>query len=319
MVTKENFIQQMQSDTGFDSGICEQVWQCIDSDKYDEFRDEFFKLYRTLTIDQLTANFQVFAPFYNIVHTDKVAGGMGRGEVACVLALKDSRTGGTVEHDVIVGDRLYEVKELEDDMFRPAKYGNAFNFMFTEHIQRFYRDIVSYSQFHSDIWAHVEPIADQSDRVASGYEWPVKTSLSAWYETFKLLHECIKPIQSDTIAIKTSEAATFIEVPMKILDILADYDKMANMLTMDPDVFQWKLQRHRYVANPEYFIDDLRDIRDGFFDKIDSLICFAKGKPAEPIICKKEDFCIFALSQGQYRFRLKDRKASHKYDFLQKQ
>jgi hypothetical protein len=316
MVTKEEFISQLQEDSGFDHDICEQVWQQIL-----ELDDatEFFQLYRTLTLDDLQTHFHVFAPFYRIVHTDKVAGGMGRGEVACVLALKDSRTGGTVDHDIIVGNKLYEVKELEDDMFRPAKYGNAFNFLFTARIQQFYRDIVPYAHLHDDVYPIIQPIEDQSVRVASGYEWPVKTSLAAWYKAFCELHAIRKEVEQEWVTVKSDRAVTAIRLPFKVLTLLEQFDDITKTLALDPDVFHWKIGNHPYVLNPDQFIDDLRDIRDGFFTKIDSLICFAKGGETLPLICSKEDFCIFALSQGQYRFRLKDKRASHKYEFLQNQ
>ena len=101
---------------------------------------EFTKNYRRHTIDSfMSTGYKAFSKFYDILPTGKSAPGMGKGEIQVLLAVNDSRPGGTAMHDIVMPNGEWEVKEIgklpkvtksgnlgkapDGKTFRPAKNG----------------------------------------------------------------------------------------------------------------------------------------------------------------------------------------------------
>lgn len=79
----------------------------------DEERIEFNNNYRTHTIETfLNGGYAPFTKFFNILDLESSGGSMGRGEVEVLLAVRDAMSGGTSQHDVIIGKSEWEVKEV---------------------------------------------------------------------------------------------------------------------------------------------------------------------------------------------------------------
>ena len=75
----------------------------------------------------------------------------------------------------------------------------------------------------------------------------------------------------------------------------------------------------KLVRRPEEFIEQLINIRNSFFDGVLGLIYFQKGEGGKPYIGTADDFVVYAVSQGQYRFRIKTASSVSKRAFLKKQ
>lgn len=79
----------------------------------DEERIEFNTNYRTHSIDSfLQGGYLPFIKFFNILDHESSGGSMGRGEVEVLLAVRDSLSGGTGKHDILIGKTEWEVKEI---------------------------------------------------------------------------------------------------------------------------------------------------------------------------------------------------------------
>ena len=105
-------------------------------------KDAFQKSFRKLSIKQFINNgYKPFLKFFDILGDVK---GLGRGEIQILLGVQDSRTGGTAQHDIVMPNGEYEVKELTKmGDFDPAKAGdvNSHNNL-TMPIRDFYDNII---------------------------------------------------------------------------------------------------------------------------------------------------------------------------------
>ena len=68
--------------------------------------------------------------------------GFGRGELATLMGIKGSQSGGTAEHDLKVGGTTIEVKEVVGKTIRPAKSGMAARMPWSKQIRSLYQDAV---------------------------------------------------------------------------------------------------------------------------------------------------------------------------------
>ena len=92
---------------------------------------------RTLTLDKfINGGWELFKPFFDIIIS-----GFGRGELMCVMAIKDSRSGGTAEKDLFISSGpksgMWEVKE-DPTGIRMAQAGAAQKFKYVKNIRKFY-------------------------------------------------------------------------------------------------------------------------------------------------------------------------------------
>jgi hypothetical protein len=92
---------------------------------------------RTLTLDKfVSGGWKTFEKFFDITIQ-----GFGRGELMCVMAIKDSRSGGTAEKDLFIASGpksgMWEVKE-DPTGIRMAQAGAAQKFNYVKRIRKFY-------------------------------------------------------------------------------------------------------------------------------------------------------------------------------------
>jgi len=76
-------------------------------------KQRFDDNYRKHSIDSyIDHGYLAFKKFYWVTDRSKSAGGLGRGEIQTLLAVKDSKSGGTSQHDIVLPDGQWEVKEV---------------------------------------------------------------------------------------------------------------------------------------------------------------------------------------------------------------
>jgi len=110
--------------------------------KYNELSDsekENFKSnFRSHSIESyVQSGWKPFKDFF-MVNIGGARGGMGNGEVPILLAVKDSKPGGTAQHDIVMSNGEWEVKEIKSGKFDPAKSGLVSKFELTIKIKNFY-------------------------------------------------------------------------------------------------------------------------------------------------------------------------------------
>jgi hypothetical protein len=112
---------QILKDAGLSDDILDKIGT-IFNNEYDKNPNYLSKFtqdnFRGKNIEDIKTIFKLFPEFVDIKDT-----GLGRGEIATIIGVKDSRSGGTAEKDIHVGDNIYDVKELSAGEFRTASGG----------------------------------------------------------------------------------------------------------------------------------------------------------------------------------------------------
>ena len=315
----------------------------------------FNKNFRTHTIESFVAEgWKAFKEFF-LVNVGGARGGMGNGEISILLGVKDSMPGGTGFHDIIMKNGEWEVKELKSGKFDPAQAGLANKFEITPKIQDFYKKIVEPIRNIGDPYEALHHLVDPNSAddlkklirifetrfeeaidpgMFSKFEWK-KTAFHNWYEGFKELHNIFYKTKLDSDVKDTrltvdsdgnKEAYWISDDDAEQIELSAGEDAPAVIAVGDAvdnintNVIVWfkRLERNEFVKNPQTFLFELNKIKNEFFGEILGLIWYNYRNP-EPHIAKPEDFVIDQLSQGRYRFVLKNIPSSTGYEYLQKQ
>lgn len=213
------------SEIGLSDDIVNQI-QNIYDDLSNEEKQEFDKNFRKHSIDSFfSGGYKPFMKFYSILPSGKAAGGMGRGEIQVLLAVNDSMPGGTAQHDIVLSNGQWEVKEIgkvaemtkagvlgkepEAKTFRPAKAGMPQQGDLLTKIQNFYDDIViPYSELADPFeflkhvvepgsWNRLEQFISILDKifvpliskVKEGREISYASGWNIMYQSFKIMHK----------------------------------------------------------------------------------------------------------------------------------
>ena len=315
----------------------------------------FNENFRTHTIESFVAQgWQAFKEFF-LVNVGGARGGMGNGEISILLGVQNSKPGGTASHDIVMSNGEWEVKELKSGKFDPAKDGLATRYDLTPKIKDFYKDLVTPIADIGDPYEALRHLVDPSsaeelkklirifetrfeasiepDKLAS-FEWK-KTAMHNWYEGFKELHNIFYRTKLDT-DVKDTRLTVNTDGNKKsywISDDDAEQIKLSSgedtraaidigdaVDNINTNVVIWfkRLERHEFVKNPQNFLFNLSEIKNKFFSGILGLIWY-KYRDPKPNIGKPEDFVIDNVSQGRYRFVLKNIPSSQGYEYLQRQ
>ena len=311
-------------------------------------QENFVKQFRSNNVKTfVNSGYKAFEKFFDIIPTGKSTVGMGRGEVMCVLGITNSRSGGTAEHDVIVSGDPYEVKQLSDGSLDPADYGKISKHILTEEINTFYRQLViPYYKFDmrdvllSDLTGEPEKIENILDIFEENF--PEKspggkniymgseityTIFDKWYTGFTALSKLmdkslldglpqnrmtIKGSVDNTYWIDDDAAAAIAnanandQVTISVGEEITNENRYAS-------IWLQRMIQSKFISNPDYFIDELRRFRDGFFgEEIAGLIYF-NGKDTTPYIGNADEFATTHITRGVYRIGLKTRYTKYKH------
>lgn len=187
---------------------------------------QFDKNFRKHNVQSfINGGYKPFIKFFNILPTGKSAAGMGRGEIQVLLAVADSKFGGTVSHDIVMSNGQWEVKEIgkaakltkkgvlgkepEAKTFRPGKAGMPQQGDLLSKLRDFYADVViPYSEM-PDAFESLKHVVEPAshDRLRSflkildnifiplmtkiqeGREISYETGWQQIYSAFKLMHD----------------------------------------------------------------------------------------------------------------------------------
>lgn len=317
---------------------------------------EFNKNYRVHTIESYVATgYKAFKKFF-FVNVGGARGGMGNGEISVLLGVANSKPGGTAQHDIVLPEGQWEVKELgKGNKFDPAAEGLSSKFALTEKIQNFYKDIVIPVDQIGDPYEQLHHLVDPSsheqlkrlimifetrfseaidlDKLQS-LEWK-KSAMFNWYNGFKELHDIFYKTKLDTsvkdtrLTVNTdgNEDSYWIDdTDANFIRQNAGTNNTANILVGDlvsnqnTDIIIWfkRIARNEFIREPNNFIAQLNKIKSAFFNNIAGLIWYAIKDPV-PHIGTSSDFAVDTVSQGRYRFVLKNTSANTGYSYIEQQ
>ncbi len=332
--------------------VCLTIYNALSESE----KQQFDKNFRTHTVESYVAGGYIpFIKFFPVVLEQKARGGMGRGEVQTLLALKDATPGGTERHDIILPGIEWELKETKGGKFDPAKAGIAVKFELTKLLQNFYDTIVYPMAELGDPYDVLKDLVDpvaldplkklvhiiehnfedsiDSDKFLT-YEWK-KSAWVNWYSGFKQLHEIFYKTKLDTSVRDTrltinkdTETSSYwvSDDDAEKIELGAGESNPTSIMigtnvnSTNKNIVIWfkQIERNIFVKNPNQFITQLNIIKRSFFDEA-GLIWYATENPAIPHIGLPENFAIDSLSQGRYRFVYKDASAARGIDYLQDQ
>jgi hypothetical protein len=227
-----------------------------------EERAEFDKNFRIHSIETfLSGGYKPFIKFYNIINTEKSTGDMGFGEIQVLLAVKNSMPGGTAQHDIIMPDGEWEVKQIGTSKsvnqltFRPAKAGMPQQGDLLTQLREFYRDVVIPFASMGDPLRELQQLVDENSRdnlrkflqILTDYFVPNIDRLSAgreisyvplnnMYTAFKQLNNIFwqtdldSDVQDTRLAIKSKNMTSTYWISDD------DYEKIKNNAGTDDDV-----------------------------------------------------------------------------------
>lgn len=287
--------------------------------------------------------------------------GLGRGELQILLSVKGSKSGGTGDKDIKLGNDKYEVKELTSDFdFDPAKDGMVTKFALTYSIQDFYRDTVDIF-FEQDGIVDIqslETVVEESSYEAlkkivdiletrfkdyTGEKIRVFREVSYkpfnnMYEGFKTLNQIFKKtaidsdMQDSRVTVKQGGDKETFWVSSDDAEKIKLASGNPNTITINVGdkidsesrnslIWLKRLERHPFVQDPEKMLEELQEPRDDFFEgtqPLAGLIWFYQGNP-EPNLTIGSDKTAFItrnVTRGNYRYALKEKQPTSKYQFM---
>jgi len=318
---------------------------------------EFNKNFRKHSIQSfVNSGWKAFAKFF-FVNVIGSRGGMGNGEISILLGVKASKPGGTAQHDIVLSNGEWEVKEFgkSGQKFDPASEGLASKFELTTKIRDFYKNIVNPIKDIGDPYESLKQLVDPDSAedlkklimiletrfesvidpvMFAKLEWK-KTAMHSWYEGFKELNTIFYKTNLDTnvkdtrLTVNTGDnqkSYWISDEDVEEIELASGEDIAADVFIGDEvdninsNVVIWfkRIERNEFVRNPQQFLFELNKIKSNFFNSILGLIWYNHKNP-EPHIGLPDEFAIDTISQGKYRFTLKSATASRGYEYIQGQ
>lgn len=218
----------------------------VSQDLIDQIQDRYNNLspaeqtnfngnYRKHTVDSFIAGgYKSFVKFFNILPIGNAGASMGRGEIQILLAVNDSKTGGTSTHDIVMDGGEWEVKEVgklaklttkgllgkepDSKTFRPGKAGMPQQGDLLSKLRDFYADIVlpyaempdafeslkhvvepaSHEQLQQFLTILDKVIVPLTSKVQEGREISYDSGWQQLYNAFKLMHKVFWETEFDS-------------------------------------------------------------------------------------------------------------------------
>jgi hypothetical protein len=240
----------------------------------------FNKHFRKYSLSQFIVNSknlaEVFGPFFEISKKK----GRGRGEFIPLLAISNSKSGGTEDKDIIVGSDIMEVKELDKTKkFLTGKSGSIRK-------SKFSRAIETFCKYLDDL--QIKPGTNELvDKVLGYYEQEYVSSNVS--ETF--IQNIIKVsrelntiatgnITQDTEYIKIGDRRY--EIPQKEGGYLPGDTLTIGKEVQSTEISLQKLKKHEITKDPEILYIYFNEIVDKYLSQI-GYFCIYKAEGVNSI------------------------------------
>lgn len=280
----------------------------------EEQKQRFNKYFRKLSLSQ--SDLDIIGDVYSDFYDAKASKGMGRGEVMIIMGVKDSKSGGTAEKDILVNGKTFEVKELSGKEFSPAKDGDvngteydtnflSFKENFSESVLEVVEELVTDQEYAllKEVFNYTQKNTTRNQK--GSYINAIKT-------TGEILKRILNDIEKEdlhyitvkgkNIAVSADDIDKFVpgnKIDVKLGDELRSAQKNINLL-----------KKHPWIINPGSNRTQLENILSKFFVGLDGLILFNyKGDSTKPTILSaekaREMFFVSRVTQGIAQAKLK--------------
>ena len=212
--------------------------------------------------DNLNQVANIFSPFFNIEEK-----GVGRGELLPLLAIKDSKSGGTAEKDIIVNKEILEVKELDNsNKFRTGKTGSIRDTKLDANIQTLIKLIKNLDE--------IPEIEEERKELLDYYEKTYKFGSGKPDYFLKDIVNIVKKLRQMKF-----NNQDYVKIDGKRF---AYTRTSANTITLGPEMEERavtisKLKKHPYFTDLGELVDNFKEVKNRFLDSIHYLLLYPKG------------------------------------------
>jgi hypothetical protein len=234
-----------------------------------EYLNIFKTNFRSKNIQDIKVIFEIFKEYVGISGE-----GSGKGEIATIIGVKDSKSGGKTEKDIQVGGDIYDVKELDNNgQFRTASGG----FIATTGFNREYNYLMSLLRQLSDD-RNEKPTKDKEINILiSGllkyYEGTYNKGQISTGELRKIKKVCasLKGLDLKTQPFYIKIGNKKFPIDQETHDKIQKGEKISNIDLGNPisdeTSLLTKIKNHDWVKDPELLINSIDKIWYDFLDK----------------------------------------------------
>ena len=248
-------------------------------------------------IDKIDDINRALAPFYYLSNKK----GSGKGEFIPLLSIKNAKSGGTADKDVVVGNTKIEVKELAKKAFLTAASGTATSSDLSNNLSTF----IKYGPSNS-LLNQIPDLGENSKAILEYFKDK--------YRKGNLSDKFRKTIKK--FADKVNESKDEILKKAKNLDYVKYKGKRYTYIDLGEGEFKIdsevsteladlkKLLKHPYISGEASPEGDLEKLKIAFFDSLDYILLFKEGGKNPTILSAEEAkkvITIQDLNQGNVR------------------
>jgi len=257
----------------------------------DTHKINFSKYFRSLSLSPKNLNIvtNVFGRYFDA----KASQGMGKGETMIIMGIKGSKSGGTATKDVVVGSKMFEVKELsggnkstgEGGSFSLAKDGaivgteyaksyNIFKTNFTPSIIEVLQEKLEENEFKI-LKSTYDYLQGSLNNQSNGF-------INATRQTCEILKRALPTIQPDDLSYISVNGKRSIAIDP---DDASDIQPGTSVnLELGDEIGQAKkdissLINLNWIKEPGSNLQQLENIITEFFNEITGIIVYPVGNP----------------------------------------
>jgi hypothetical protein len=277
---------QILKDAGLSDDILDKIGT-IFNNEYDKNPNYLSKFtqdnFRGKNIEDIKTIFKLFPEFVDIKDT-----GLGRGEIATIIGVKDSRSGGTAEKDIHVGDNVYDVKELSAGEFRTASGGYITTSNFKKRLD-YLLSLLELLLGKDKEGTTGNSTIDSKISILLNYykEGGYKTG-GISEGAINSIEDLCKDLKSLDLSLETRPYYVKIGnkkfvVDKETHDKIQKGEPISNINLGDPisdkTSLLTKIKNHPWIENPESVKEDLNELWKEFLTTIQGLVLIKKGIP----------------------------------------
>jgi hypothetical protein len=302
---------------GLSDAVLDQIKDTFDQklagEEGTKYLNSFEASFRQKDISQIKDIFNIFGDYFNI--RDK---GMGAGEITTLLGVKDSRSGGTADKDILVGDSTYDVKELDaNGQFRTASGG----YITTSDFKKKFDYLISLlnqlrgSKDNKGTTGNVSADS-QIDKLLAYYNSAYKSGgiSGGTFKDIKKLCNLLKDLELtgkiNKLYVKVGNRK--FSVDKETYDKIQGGEVISNV-TLGPEISSensllTKIKNHPWIENPELVYEDLNIVWNEFLDTIQGLILVDKKSGIPTLYTSdelKKKFAPVRVVQNQINVKMK--------------
>ena len=271
--TRESVLYTLKK-IGVRSEALKKVGEILSNYDDNTFKN-FLGKFRTYSIqDNIETIYDTFKDFYEI--KDK---GLGKGEVMMLIALKDSKSGGTASKDIEINGKIYEVKELATGEFSLAKDGYIGGTDYAKNLELLKKYLTP------TILPSLDLNSEDEESVMSTINYYNSKGINNGSRGFINNLEKTCNIVKQHITKNNVENINYISVGDKRISVSdEDYYKIKSgsgpvSISFGEEIDEVKLSlsklnKHPWINNPKLVKDNLNTIWDNFLKNINGMLIF---------------------------------------------